>query len=106
VHISLQQQTNMNLYLSCRGLYSKGADSEPYQIDEDDQWFGLNIDGIMHDLNIWLDDLDDTWKWALHPVRKLPNGDYATVGTEIIRNGVCHEVEPPIFYPTKVYKEQ
>jgi hypothetical protein len=52
----------------------------PYKVYEEDDWLTVMYDcrdnrrPEWHDLNIWLDENTDTWKWAIYCLKKERDG--------------------------------
>lgn len=52
------------VYIKCHGEDMDGRD--PYLVHEDDDWLNVMWNDEMHDLNIWLDDKTNKWRWAVY----------------------------------------
>ena len=70
----------------------EGLTTAPHKVYTDDEWYvQMHADKPggepqAYDLNIWYNDLENKWQWAIYPLKKV-NGSMQTDCSRIIASG-------------------
>jgi len=100
------------LHIKCHGELSG---YEPWRVTSDDEWLWIMYrtpeeiemypKGAPHtcDLNIWYNDLEHRWQWAIYPLKKV-NGAMQTDCSRILACGEATVVSEPNEWLTNIYE--